>query len=94
LKGRSAWKGPYIDHTLLNPEPSFYKNFKIMSRASVIPMSMIGQNVLIHNGQVFKKVLITREKVGYKFGEFSFTRQHTHKEKAAIVNGAPKAKAK
>ena len=27
----------------------------------------------------FKRVLITRDKVGFKFGEFSFTRKHVSK---------------
>ena len=54
---------------------------KIWTRNSIIPFSCIGQNILIHNGKEFKKILITREKVGFKCGEFSLTRRHNHKPK-------------
>ena len=36
---------------------------------------MLGQNVLVHNGKEFKRILITREKLGFKYGEFAFTRK-------------------
>jgi ribosomal protein S19 len=34
----------------------------------------VGKKVLVYNGKNFKQVKVTREKVGFKFGEFSFTR--------------------
>jgi len=40
---------------------------------------LIGKNVFIYNGKVFKKVSITREKVGYKFGDFCSTRVYVSK---------------
>ncbi len=94
MRGRSAWKGPFIDSTLLNPNGDTYKNAKIMSRSSAIPMSMIGQNVFIHNGKEFKKVAITRERVGYKFGEFSLTRSQTTREKETKSKAPPSKKKK
>ena len=49
---------------------------------------LIDKTVFVHTGQVFKKILITREKVGFKFGEFVFTRtKPKHKKK---VNGSKK----
>jgi small subunit ribosomal protein S19 len=76
---RSNWKGPFIDHhiTLKNKKSSL----KIFSRSSVIPASLIDSMVSIYNGKEFKNVRITREKIGFKFGEFSFTRKHTNKYK-------------
>lgn len=75
---RSVWKGNYI-------APFFFrvsskkvllkkKIIKVWNRASSIPFSFINKNVLIYNGKVFKKIFITRQKVGYKFGELCFTR--------------------
>jgi ribosomal protein S19 len=38
----------------------------------------------VHNGKEFKKIFITREKIGFKFGEFSFTKKYTKKIKKSI----------
>jgi len=88
---RSSWKGPFID-------PVFYKkaqenkNFKIWCRSSVIPSSLIGETVFVHNGKEFKRILISREKVGFKFGEFSFSRKYTLKQKTSKVIAKTKKK--
>jgi len=52
----------------------------IWSRSSTVPEKLVGEMVFIHNGKDFTKSYITREKVGFKFGEFSFTRKFTKKE--------------
>jgi small subunit ribosomal protein S19 len=66
---RSIWKGFYLHSKIFN-----LKKHKIWSRSSTIPSCLIGKKVLIYNGKNFRQILITREKVGFKFGEFSFTR--------------------
>ena len=76
---RSSWKGPFINASIIKKKS--IKSKKIWSRSSVIPSFLIGETVLIHNGKEFKRVVINREKVGFKFGEFSFTRKYTNKEK-------------
>jgi small subunit ribosomal protein S19 len=79
---RSAWKGPYVASSILKKVGAKrVKNFQIWSRNSVIPEFLIGQTVSIHNGKEFKNVTITREKVGFKFGEFSPTRRYNIKKK-------------
>jgi len=81
---RALWKGPFIDPNLLknkNKRP----NLKLWSRSSVIPASLVGETVLVHSGKEFKKVAVTREKVGFKFGEFSFTRRYTLKQKTQKI---------
>jgi len=75
---RSKWKGHFVDTFFKEVNK---KNLKIWSRRSSIPFYLIGTYVLIHNGKDFKKVYITREKVGFKFGEFAFTRKYTSKYK-------------
>jgi small subunit ribosomal protein S19 len=77
---RSLWKGLFIDPKLLKNKKQ-KANSKIWSRSSVIPSSLIGETVFVHNGKEFKRVSITREKIGFKFGEFSFTRRYTLKQK-------------
>jgi small subunit ribosomal protein S19 len=79
--GRSLWKGPFVDSSILREnQKKQKKNFKIWSRNSVIPEFLLGQTVLVHNGKEFKNVVVTREKLGYKFGEFSFTRKYKVKQ--------------
>jgi small subunit ribosomal protein S19 len=76
---RSKWKGPFMGLSLL--KKISVNNTLIWSRASVISSAFIGKTVFVYNGKEFKRVLITREKVGYKFGEFSFTKKHVLKLK-------------
>jgi ribosomal protein S19 len=47
----------------------------VWSRSSVIPFFLVGFKVKIHSGKEFKNILITEDKVGYKFGEFAPTRK-------------------
>ena len=75
---RAKWKIPYIDMCLLKKEKV---NQKIWSRASIIPTSLIGTIVSVYNGHDFKRIMITRKRVGFKFGEFSLTRKFTNKKK-------------
>jgi len=77
---RSKWKGPFIEKFLIK---TIKANIKIWSRASIISKKYIGKFVHIHSGlKKFQKILISREKVGFKFGEFANTRKlGTHKFK-------------
>ncbi len=78
---RSKWKGNFIDQAVLKIKDNSKKQLKLWSRRSVIPSFLIGTTVLIYNGKEFKKVVITREKVGFKFGEFCTTRRYKSKSK-------------
>ena len=79
---RAKWKGNFIDNTLLKQKFLDLKRpIKIWSRRSVISSFFLNQKVLIYNGKEFKKILITREKIGYKFGALCFTRKHKTKLK-------------
>ena len=71
---RAKWKGPFLDKHIPCKSDTLHPLKKIWSRRSVITSFFIGKSVLIHTGNSFKKILITREKVGYKFGEFCLTR--------------------
>ena len=76
---RSIWKGVFIHHKL-NSLPKNL-NLKVWSRASAIPGHLINKVVHIHNGKSFKKLLIKREHIGFKFGELCFTRTYALKKK-------------
>lgn len=78
---RSKWKGYYIDQYLISQKFKNNKKKIIWSRNSTIPQNLIDQYVYIHNGRIFQKVYINREKVGFKFGDFAITRKFTKKQK-------------
>lgn len=77
---RSIWKGNFIDKYLLSEKFNSINKKLIWARNSTIPEKLIGQAVFIHNGKDFIKSYITREKVGFKFGEFAYTRKFTKKQ--------------
>jgi ribosomal protein S19 len=77
---RSKWKGNFIDNSIIKLSTQNKKQLKVWSRRSAIPAFLIGATVLIYSGKEFKKVKITREKVGFKFGEFCTTRRYKSKQ--------------
>lgn len=84
--GRASWKGPFIHIKFFKKNLLQRSNIKIWSRSSTILSTFIGYKFLIYSGNVFKKFYVTREKIGYKFGEFCTTRQkcvHKNKLKSA-----------
>lgn len=86
---RSKWKGPYIHYKFLKKRFLIENSFiNIWSRNSIILSNFIGYKFLIHSGNTFKKFFVTREKIGYKFGEFCTTRsKYFHKNKLKIPKG-------
>lgn len=78
---RSSWKGYFLDSCFIRK--SGLKNLKIWSRGSAIPASLINTWVSVYNGKEFKAVYITREKIGFKFGDFAFTRSSMYKQKSS-----------
>ena len=71
---RSKWKQPFIKVSVIK-DIFFKKTKKIFSKASTIPSILLYQTVQVYNGKVFKAITITREKIGFKFGEFVNTRK-------------------
>ena len=75
---RSKWKGFNISNNLIKSKHNF---LTIFDRSSCISKFYLGKLVKIHNGKDFKILNITRDKIGYKFGEFSNTRKMYEKKK-------------
>ena len=84
---RSKWKGFFVTKNVLKN-----KHLKFWNRDCSVVESMIGSSVFVHNGKEFKKVLITREKLGFKLGDFSYTRKHTPKLKVLKITQVKKKK--
>lgn len=76
---RSIWKKLFVDSFLLKSFKSLSNMKKIWSRRSAITTRALGKTILIHNGKDFKKVVIKREHLGFKFGEFALTKKYTKK---------------
>lgn len=72
---RSIWKGPYCATSVINAFASDTKEILIYSRSSTILPEFVGRVVHIYNGKEFKKLKISPEHVGFKFGEFSPTKK-------------------
>lgn len=80
---RSKWKGPYLTNSLLKSS----LDTCTISRNSIIPASCLGKFINIYTGNEYKKVFISKEKIGLKFGSFAYSRKgrvrakQTHKKK-------------
>lgn len=68
---RSKWKGPYI---VIKKKSTKNNPNNVFSRDTEIFPKLVGTNISVHNGKLFKEITVTKDMVGYKTGEFSFTR--------------------
>lgn len=68
----STWRKIFLirDNEVFKPKKKF-----IHDRNSTIPTMFVGSKVLIFSGLKFHSRVINRWMVGYKFGEFSWTRK-------------------
>jgi small subunit ribosomal protein S19 len=71
---RSKWKGPYIDIKQNIDDTKLKKNMNIISRNSEILPIHLGLSFNIYNGKTYSEIIVTERMIGFKFGEFSFTR--------------------
>lgn len=69
---RSKWKGPFLKFSNLRSTPT--------RAVSVVP-SLIGKIFKIHNGCRYISIKIFSSMIGYKFGEFVFTKTSTKLKK-------------
>lgn len=89
---RSKWKGPYIDYILLSKILNKKNQSDVIltkSRNSVILPNCVGINFKIYNGKSFYSFKVTKNMIGYKFGEFAPTRKQFstyQKKKTVLVN--------
>ncbi len=96
---RSVWKGPFVDGYLLKKADAArssgrHEMIRIWSRRSTILPQFVGLTFGVYNGQKHIPVIVPKERVGHKFGEFAPTRSfygHSsdRKAKRAGLPGAP-----
>ena len=68
----STWRKIFLVHDNEVFKP---KDKVIFDRHSTVPSMFVGSKVKIYAGSRFHTRIITRWMVGYKFGEFSWTRK-------------------
>ena len=87
---RSKWKGFFINKRILKHFVKIKnKKNKIIltyARNSTILKEFIGLHFKVYNGSRFFNIFVTEQLVGYKLGEFAYTRRlskniHLHKKK-------------
>ena len=76
---RSVWKGPFVELSLLKKaetaqEAGGRAPIKTWSRRSTIMPQFVGLTFGVHNGQKHVPVLVSKDMVGMKLGEFAPTR--------------------
>lgn len=71
---RSKWKNPVVLNEKIEIN-DFKKINKITQRNVIISSEFLNKKVKIYNGKVFVNIFIDQPKIGYKFGEFVYTRK-------------------
>ena len=56
------------------------KAFEIISRNVKIDFFIIGKSFKVYNGRIFNSIFVSEAIVGFRFGEFSFTRVSSKKK--------------
>lgn len=81
---RNINKGPFFKVNLINDKNEKKKKqwIKINNKNFVILPEYIDHIINVYNGKTFVKIKIIDKMVGYKFGEFIYTRKkHVYKKK-------------
>lgn len=75
----------------LENETLINKKIYIYNRGSIITSIFLNKRVYIHNGMIFIPVFIKQTMIGFKFGEFAYTRQKfVYKQTKKNKSGAKK----
>lgn len=78
---RSLWKGFFIDNSLTADKIASKKNyFKVWSRNTTISKYLLNKTIYVYNGKTFEKLYITGDMLGFKIGDFVFTRKYIFKQ--------------
>lgn len=75
---RSKWKGVYFSYIIYKKylfSKKKYNFIKWYTRNSTILIEFLGLHFKVYNGIRFINVFITENKIGFKFGEFAYTRR-------------------
>lgn len=74
---RSKWKGSFISNNSLTKGK---KLKKVWARSDSIASNSLNKKIMVYNGQKFINVFVNNIKLGFKYGEFCFTRKKGDKQ--------------
>ena len=88
-KGRSIWKGKFFQFISLNKNK--------LNRTYYLRKCDIGKEVYVYNGRLFYKFKILSKYIGYRIGQFIFTKKigkniHMKKKKVQSLKKIKKLK--
>ena len=69
------WKGVNIKKQMSNKIVNKVKNVQFVNKCNTILPKFINKTVLLYNGKVNTKLIITKYMISYKVGEFVRTRK-------------------
>lgn len=72
---RAVWKLPFIHNVFFKKRLLVKKLFNFKLRNSSIPYSLVDKRIRIYNGIWFLSHDVALNTVGFKLGEFSFTKR-------------------
>jgi len=76
---RSRYKLPFIKNIFKKNQNLFQKRslkvFKTSIRNSIVSKILINKKLKIYNGKIFQNFIVRPSAVGFKLGEFSFTKK-------------------
>jgi len=75
-----------LPRVLLKTKTSDDNYLCVWQRSARIPNFLVGELVKVYNGREFKIIRLTKERIGFKFGEFVPTRKpYVYKGKKKII---------
>lgn len=72
---RSVWKLPFIHNVFFKKRLLLKNLFNFKLRNSLIPATLVDKRLRIYNGIWFLSHDVSPNTVGFKLGEFSFTKR-------------------
>ena len=81
LNKRSHWKIPFISNIFLKKSTNNKKKIKTQNRNSFIPSTLLAKTLNIYNGRKYQPIIVKREMIGHKIGEFGITKIIGYKPK-------------
>jgi ribosomal protein S19 len=80
---RAVWKGPVFNENFFKKfisNTQYYSWNKLNKyRQFTIPYFLVDKHIFLYNGATYRKINITKERVGFKFGACCDTRKYTRK---------------
>lgn len=76
---RSIWKGPFVNNKSINDIRNGNKNLnkpiKLWAKNIIIFPTFVGLVFEVYNGKRFVQLLVKKQMIGFRFGEFIFTKK-------------------